>query len=244
MGNILGKSDLEKILIGTASNHLIDFEEKGLSTDFNKKSYVSLHQKVLGPYEQLKNSAAENGFALRVLSGYRSFDHQVKIWNDKISGKRMILDDSSKPITHEDFSAWEKIQAILRWTALPGTSRHHWGTDFDVYDANALSPNYRVQLMPSEYIGDGIFSDFYAWLMESIGPSGTYKSYFFQPYAIDNGGIAPEPWHLSYKPVADCYEKELNINMVKKQILISNLSEKKIVLMHLEEILDRYVVRK
>ena len=98
--------------------------------------------------------------------------------------------------------------------------------------------------MPSEYIGDGIFSDFYAWLMESIGPSGTYKSYFFQPYAIDNGGIAPEPWHLSYKPVADYYENELNINMVKKQILISNLSEKKIVLMHLEEILDRYVVRK
>jgi len=240
----LEKSDLEKILVGTASNHLIDFEEKSSRIDCNKKRHISLHERVVGPYGELKKSAAKNGFDLRVLSGYRSFDHQVKIWNDKISGKRAILDDSSKPIVHEDFSAWEKIQAILRWTALPGTSRHHWGTDFDVYDAGALNHNYKVQLIPSEYIGDGIFSAFYSWLMESIGPSGAYKSYFFQPYAIDNEGIAPEPWHLSYKPVADYYEKELNINMVKKQILISNLSEKKIVLMHLEEILDRYVVRK
>ncbi len=34
----------------------------------------------------------------------------------------------------------ERVAAILVWSALPGASRHHWGTDCDVIDAAALPP--------------------------------------------------------------------------------------------------------
>ena len=32
------------------------------------------------------------------------------------------------------------IETILLWSALPGGSRHHWGTDVDVFDAAAVAP--------------------------------------------------------------------------------------------------------
>jgi len=41
--------------------------------------------------------------------------------------------------------ASEKIASILRWSALPGTSRHHWGTDLDIIDAKALTAEMKVQ---------------------------------------------------------------------------------------------------
>ena len=37
---------------------------------------------------------------------------------------------------------------ILEWSALPGASRHHWGSEFDVFDLAALPEGYRVQLLP------------------------------------------------------------------------------------------------
>ena len=39
----------------------------------------------------------------------------------------------------------------MRWSAIPGSSRHHWGTDLDVYDAAAVTPDYQVQLTPQEW---------------------------------------------------------------------------------------------
>ena len=92
-------------------------------------------------------------------------------------------------------TAW--LGTILRYSALPGTSRHHWGTDLDIWDAAAVEPGYALRLSPAEYVAGGVFSAMTQWM-------------FYKPYAIDSGGIAPEAWHISYRPVASRYRRLLS----------------------------------
>jgi hypothetical protein len=80
----------------------------------------------------------------------------------------------------------ERVAAILWWSALPGTSRHHWGTDFDVLDAAAMPAGYKLQVIPAEYLEGGPFHRLTTWLDAHMGAFG-----FFRPYTTDRGGVAP-----------------------------------------------------
>lgn len=168
----------------------------------------SLHQDVVVPFQRLQSAAREAGFDLQVVSGFRNFDRQLAIWNGKASGSRAVLDNDANAIDMNGLSDTDKALAIMRWSALPGCSRHHWGTDFDVYDAAAVSADYEVQLIPREVEAGGVFAPMHDWLDRYLrqGQSG-----FFRPYATDVGGIAPERWHLSYAPVAARYEAAFSL---------------------------------
>jgi hypothetical protein len=100
-------------------------------------------------------------------------------------------------------SAQDKLHAILRFSAIPGTSRHHWGTDLDIYDAAAMSPDYQLQLSPQEVAAGGLFDPLHCWLDERMA-AGESRG-FYRPYASDCGGVAPERWHLSYAPLSADY---------------------------------------
>ena len=164
-----------------------------------------LHQTVIQPLEQLTAQAADQGFDLRIVSGFRSFERQLRIWNGKATGDRDLLNNDSEVVDVSRLSELELTHAILRWSALPGASRHHWGTDFDVYDAAAVSEDYVVQLTPEETQGSGPFARMHRWL-DAVLPTTD----FYRPYDEDRGGVAPEPWHLSYRPLADQYAKQLS----------------------------------
>ncbi len=88
----------------------------------------------------------------------------------------------------------QKVRAILRWSALPGASRHHWGTDFDIYAGNLLPVDTSLALEPWEYT-QGHQVPFYQWLKNNAGQYG-----FRFPYQQDRGGVAFEPWHISTMP--------------------------------------------
>lgn len=182
-------------LCGKTTSHLAD------AGDYAKV----LHKDVIAPFEALKAEASEMGFDLQIASGFRSFARQLSIWNSKALGERAVLNNECQKIDISCLSELELIHAIMRWSALPGASRHHWGTDFDVYDAAAVSEDYRLQLTPEETQGDGPFAPLHKWL-DNILPS----SDFYRPYQRDHNGVAPEPWHLSYKPVADEYAQQLS----------------------------------
>ncbi len=42
----------------------------------------------------------------------------------------------------------EKCKAMLRWSAVPGASRHHWGTEIDIFDPDLLPENTPLLLEP------------------------------------------------------------------------------------------------
>ncbi|CAH0525001.1 M15 family metallopeptidase [Vibrio hippocampi] len=155
-----------------------------------------VHREVKADLLALEQSARQAGFEFHIASGYRSFERQLAIWNNKMSGVRPILDLHSQPLATEHLSESEKVFAILRWSALPGASRHHWGTDFDLYAHNLLPEGTAIALEPWEYLS-GHQTPFYQWLLEHAQQWG-----FFFPYAQDLGGVSPEPWHLSHKLTA------------------------------------------
>jgi LAS superfamily LD-carboxypeptidase LdcB len=157
----------------------------------------ALHKDAVAPYLAMRAAAAADGIDLVAFSGFRDFDRQLGIWNGKFRGERPMQDRAGQPLDPLGLSAAERVTAILWWSALPGASRHHWGTDFDVMDAKALPDGYKLQVIPAEYRPGGPFERLTRWLDAHMHAFG-----FFRPYDTDRGGVAPEPWHLSYAPAA------------------------------------------
>ena len=88
-------------------------------------------------------------------------------------------------------------------------------TQIDVVDANAMPEGYAPKLLPEEVRDGGIFANLHRWLDGNIGKFG-----FFRPYNFYNGGMYPEPWHLSYAPVSlkaiECVTMDLLRSVTKK----------------------------
>lgn len=198
-----------------------------------------VHRDILEAIQLLKTAASEAGFCLKLASGFRNFDRQCAIWNAKVQGLRPVLDNKEQPINLNALSEAEKVFAILRWSALPGTSRHHWGTDFDVFDAGALEDEKLLQLTVKETQEGGPFFNFYQWLDEHLKEK---KCKFFRPYGKDLGGVSPEPWHLSYQPVAELFESAFALEELKKILESSDILLKDTVIENLDEIYQRFVV--
>lgn len=150
--------------------------------------------------KRLRKRANKAGFDLRVASGYRSYERQLSIFNAKARGERPIVDDAGRRLLPAALSGEALLAAILRFSALPGVSRHHWGTDVDVWDSAAVNADYQLKLTADEYASGGVFSALSQWLDERIAADDAEG--FFRPYVRDLGGVAPEAWHLSYRPGA------------------------------------------
>jgi LAS superfamily LD-carboxypeptidase LdcB len=198
----------------------------------------SLQAEVMTELLRLHAAAARAGFALRVASSYRSFERQLLIWNNKAAGVRPVLDDRGLPLDISRLGERDLVYAILRWSALPGASRHHWGTDLDVYDASRMPANYQVQLTQAETQGDGPFAEFHRWLTEEL----TAQHFlFYRPYVEDRGGIAPEPWHLSYAPLASLYSRALTVDILRQQLEQTDILLRSVILDNLDDIYRRFV---
>lgn len=223
-----------EIITGSTDTHLVPL---GQGIDGAVEQYI--HKEVLKPFLALQDAAQKAGFDLRICSAFRSFDRQLLIWNGKVSGARPVMGPFGKPISIQHLSPWQKIQAILRWSALPGASRHHWGTDFDIYDASAMADDYQIQLTPEEVQGNGIFASMHNWLDDYIDSGQTE---FYRPYQVDKGGIAPERWHLSFRPLADQYATMLNTELLASRLNNSDLILLDVVLEYLDDILQRYII--
>ncbi|MCL4137223.1 UNVERIFIED_CONTAM: hypothetical protein GTU68_016231 [Idotea baltica] len=184
----------------------------------------------------MQEAAAKEGLNLQVASGFRSYERQLSIWNAKATGQRCLLNDNGQPIDSNSLCDTEKLYAILRWSALPGCSRHHWGTDLDVWDSAAVADDYSLLLVPEEYQQDGPFYLLSCWLDEHAETYG-----FVRPYAIDRGGVAPEPWHLSYQPIAKQFEAKLSTVFVRKILDNSDLMLADVAEDSLDDIWDQFI---
>ncbi|WP_372765433.1 M15 family metallopeptidase [Litorivivens sp.] len=199
-----------------------------------------LHPQAAAALQRLQLSASKAGFDLQPVSCFRSFERQLAIWNQKAGGQRPVLDSSGNPLRRDELDDWAWVQAILRWSALPGASRHHWGSDLDVYDAAAVPADYAVQLTPDEVNVGGPFAALHEWLDARIAEGSSEG--FFRPYAFDSGGVAPERWHLSYAPIAAECERQLTIDCLLARIRgCETFALREVVEEHCEEIFERFV---
>jgi len=165
-----------------------------------------LQHEVTLAFEALQSAARKAGFELAIASSFRSYARQLVIWNGKVGGARTVHDDQGRPVAIAQLSPVEQLHAILRFSALPGTSRHHWGTDLDVFDMAAMPSGYQLQLSPQEVAPGGLFDPLHCWLDARITAGESFG--FYRPYTRDHGGVAPERWHLSYAPLSATYAQQ------------------------------------
>ena len=170
----------------------------------------------------LREAAAADGHDLRIASGFRSFARQAAIWQRKVDA---LQAQQSLPDYHQ----------ILRWSAMPGASRHHWGSDMDIYDAQALG-DAQLQLEVSEYQGDGPMAPLYAWLLKHAPKHG-----FFWPYDKDRGGVAAEPWHLSYAPASVPLLEQFSEATLSAAWAYKKVAAMDWLIQHRDDLFERYV---
>ena len=214
-------------LTGRARTHVIELGQPS----------CVLHYEVIASFLAMRDAARADHIDLSIVSSFRDFDTQVAIWNRKWAGERPLYDRAGQLLDRAGMSDSDVVDAILCWSAIPGGSRHHWGTDIDVFDAAALTDGYRVQLIPAEYVSNGIFGKLSAWLDQNMQRFG-----FFRPYRTDRGSVSPEPWHLSYAPVSLPALESLSLSMLRQVLESSVLSGKAQVLARLPEIYTRFLL--
>lgn len=194
-------------------------------------------------FAALCEDARKAGFDPAIASSYRSFDRQLVIFNAKVSGARTVHDDDGAIVVMEALTPMQQLHAILRFSALPGTSRHHWGTDLDVYDLKAVPEEYAVQLTPQEVATGGVFDPFHCWLDERIAMEQSHG--FFRPYAVDRGGVSPERWHLSYAPLSRNCDRRIDAGGLREAWRALSggveLALQDLVSAELDNLLERYV---
>lgn len=152
-------------------------------------------------FKKLQASAAKDGISIAAVSSYRDFDHQKRIWERKFkSNKAKGLSDSTN------------IRKIIEYSTIPGTSRHHWGTDIDIYQTNVKQPKHVLQ--PQNYHGNGAYCKIKEWMDKN---ANTYGFYLVYTDNANRKGFKYEPWHYSYKPLSKPYLKAyraLNISNI------------------------------
>lgn len=195
-----------------------------------------LHRDAVVAFNRLRSAAVADGIDLIPVSSFRSFDRQLAIWNAKYLGQRPLLDATGQLLDTHTLTPAQRIDAILTWSALPGASRHHWGTDIDLIDQASVPSGYRVQLTAGEYSGDGPFARVAAWLEVNALRFG-----FFRPYRGLLSGVQAEPWHFSFAPVADGARRLLTRRVLERALGAAELQGKSLVLERLDSLHQRYV---
>lgn len=153
---------------------------------------------------KLKADASKEGIKINVVSSYRNFDHQKRIWERKF-----------KRYTSQGLSEMQSINKIIEYSTIPGTSRHHWGTDLDIVDANAKQPSSLLQ--PTNFDSNGPFCKLKEWMDENATNYGFHLVY---TDLEDRKGFKYEPWHYSYKPLSSAFLKQyrtLDIKSILKK---------------------------
>ena len=181
--------DLE-IIIGKSQSNLV-----GDSIRLEVNTYKA--------FKKMEAAAKRDGIYLKIVSAYRGFERQKLIWNNKY--EKFTNDFSLEPK--------KAISEIIRFSTVPGTSRHHWGTDIDIIDGNF--PDEENVLVSEKFEKDGLFYKVKNWLDNNSENFGFYLTYTNDK---NRKGFEFEPWHYSYKPVSVKYYRALIKTDLKKII--------------------------
>jgi len=146
-----------------------------------------LRREVYEAFLEMQRAAQQAGIQLLIRSATRNFDYQKGIWERKWTGARRLSSGENAAQAYSDPKA--RALQILKYSSMPGTSRHHWGTDLDL---NAFNNDYFES-------GEGL--KLYQWMQANADSFG-----FCQPYT-EKGASRPhgyneEKWHWSYLPTA------------------------------------------
>ena len=173
---LLGKTNL------ASSNVFVKLENQ-----YHTKSKMFLEKQTAISFKKMKSAAKKDGISLIIVSGARNYYSQKSIW------ERKFKNNESKGL-----NPLENARKILRYSSMPSTSRHHWGTDIDI---NSLEPSY---------FESGQGKREYNWLVKNADRFGFCQVYTDFNNKDRDSGYQNEAWHWSYIPKAKVYLEEYN----------------------------------
>lgn len=146
-----------------------------------------LRKETYESFKKMWEAAKADSITLTIVSATRNFYRQKAIWEAKWTGARKIENGTNAAQKYPDPKT--RALKILEYSSMPGTSRHHWGTDVDLNDLD----NFTFE--------QGQGKKVYDWLQKHAHEYG-----FCQPYTEKGQnrphGYNEEKWHWSYTPVS------------------------------------------
>lgn len=192
--SFIKKSSISGLALGILPGTMIiqETEEYSVSELMGKADIelygrgINLRKEAHDAFLEMKKAASADGIDIEVVSSFRSFDRQQAIFERKY-----------EKYTEEGMLPLEAIDKIIEYSTIPGTSRHHWGTDIDIIDGNKKTSG--DVLVPGKFVSGGPFEDFKTWMDANCEKFDFYLVYTDDPR---RKGFKYEPWHYSYAPIS------------------------------------------
>lgn len=156
-----------------------------IDTAFCDKDSMYIQLATYNAFLLMREAALRDSINLFIVSATRNFSRQREIWEGK--WKRFRGDRR------------DRACQILAYSSMPGTSRHHWGTDIDL----CSTENADWDSLELARTLD--------WLKKNAARFG-----FYMPYTDDytRPGYCYEPWHWSFFPYSAAYTETYK-NMIE-----------------------------
>ena len=148
---------------------------------------INLRKEAHDAFVAMKKAAYSDGIDIKIVSSFRSYDRQETIWERKY--QQYTEEGGMAPL--------KAIDKIIEYSTIPGTSRHHWGTDIDIIDGYGKTEG--DVLVPEKFEEGGPFGEFKKWMDEN---SKTFHFYLVYTDDYKRKGFKYEPWHYSYAPIS------------------------------------------
>lgn len=163
-----------------------DFTE--VDPEYGNRKGLYLLKESYKAFIKMYYAAQHDGIKLSIISATRNFAYQKGIWEGKWNGSKLV---EGKNLATTVKDPLERATVILKYSSMPGTSRHHWGTDIDL---NSMDVKY-FETTPGNKV--------YEWLTKNAGKYG-----FCQPFnskETRKSGYEEEKWHWSYMPLSSLF---------------------------------------
>ena len=142
-------------------------------------------------FKSMRAAALKDSIVIKVVSSFRDYATQKRIWNRKY-----------KRFTAEGMTPEAAIEKIIEYSTLPGTSRHHWGTDIDL-----VLGDIEIEgdvLLEEHFHQGGPYEKLRFWMEKN---ASTYGFILVYTNEEKRKGFYYEPWHYSYAPLSISYLK-------------------------------------
>ena len=191
----------EKIYLMGKFDPLVREDFALVPKEFNIGGYkMYLRKETLSAFEGMAKAAMKDGIELNITSATRNFDYQKEIWNNKWTGATLV---DGKDLSKSVLDGRERFEKILEFSAVPGTSRHHFGTEIDI---NSVTPKF-FETPEGEKV--------YAWLKVNAPLFGFCQTYN-EKGSNRMSGYSEEKWHWSYLPISRTLTQDYP-NLIKEE---------------------------
>lgn len=185
----LDSPEVEMIPVNTLLGKIVqskDVDFVRIDRKYTAKPAIYLRKEAYTAFEKMYAAAKLEGISLEIISATRNFKYQKGIWERKWTGVTKV---GGKNLAISLPDPVERARAILRYSSMPGTSRHHWGTDIDLNSLN------------NSWFASGQGKKVYTWLQAHAAEFGYCQTYTHMDESRPRG-YQEEKWHWSYMPIA------------------------------------------